>query len=152
MKLPAFTAAASLYSASSYNHVHGRYHQTAQEVYAADYIDQACLGNCKHDCGKECARTAGQSKALCIHECARDNASCNTICKRPGTPANRGGPTLSGGPIPSSGGSACATPCGPGSCCPPSFPVCCPGATLCCPTGTTCRPIPLFGGFFCSPV
>src|SRR5512132_1739399 len=101
--MPRFTAEASLYSASNHYYVHGVYHRIEQKLYPADYIDQTCLGTCKRNCGIECAGTAGQGKAACIRECARDNAECNTICRRPGSPpTNGGGGTTNGG-----GGNPC---------------------------------------------
>lgn len=82
MNMPAFTAAAALYSLSNHYYVHGMYRQTSQEVYAAHFLDQTCLNNCKQNCGIACRGTSGLNKASCIKECALDNAECNTTCRR----------------------------------------------------------------------
>lgn len=82
MNLPGFTATAALYSVSNHYYVHGIYRHTSQEVYAARFLDQTCLSNCKQDCGFMCSDTSGLNKAFCIRECALDNAECNTICRR----------------------------------------------------------------------
>jgi hypothetical protein len=107
--MPRFTAEASLYSTSYHCHVHGMYQEAEKKVYLADFIDQACLGECKKDCGTECAGTTGSGKAACIHQCAADNAECSTICTRPGNPPTGGG----GGGGTGGGGNPCApgTPC-----------------------------------------
>src|SRR2546421_12665261 len=101
MRTPGFTGEASLYRASNHYYVHGMYHPTEQKVYPADYIDQTCLGTCKHDCGSVCAGTAGSARRDCIHECEQDNARCNTICRRPGSPPTNvtgGNPSAPGSP------------------------------------------------------
>ena len=46
-RMPGFAAEASLYRAGNPYWLRGKYHRTGQNVYPADYIDQACLGKCK---------------------------------------------------------------------------------------------------------
>ena len=146
--MPRFTAGASLYSINSRYHVHGMYQAAEHKVYLADYVDQVCLGECKQNCGTVCAGTSGSAKAACIHQCAADNAECNTICTRPGNPPTGGGGGGTGG-----GGSSCApgTPCA-GGCCPAGFPSCtsAAGSFWCCPSLFPNATV-IFGQVVCTP-
>jgi hypothetical protein len=98
MNLPGFAAEASLYGSNN------RYlrvtHQLIEgNVYPANYVDQNCLRDCKKDCGSVCAGTAGSAKSACIHECALDNAQCNSACLRPGNPPGSGNPPAGSSPV-----------------------------------------------------
>jgi hypothetical protein len=84
-RLPGFDAEATLYD-SRISYWSSTARGYASSVLPAAYVDQACLGRCKQNCSIACAGTTGSGKAGCIHECARENAGCTSICTRPGDP------------------------------------------------------------------
>jgi hypothetical protein len=144
-KMPQFTAEASIYSTKLPYYVHGMYQRSAERVYLADYVDQACLSGCLENCGVFCAGTSGQGKAACISLCDSLNEECEASCTLPGDPpgGNGGNPCAPGTPC-SGGccpvGSTCGSVGGTAVCCPPGFPVACAGGT-CCSAGSVCSTV-----------
>ena len=90
-RLPGFGGMASLYR-SGYRYVSGLHYGDNRTIYPTSHIDQACLGRCMKDCGRECAGTSGSGKSQCILECAKDNSQCNSLCTRPGDPSQASQP------------------------------------------------------------
>jgi hypothetical protein len=80
--MPQFTAEAALYSTTMPYYAYGKYQESEQIVYLADYIDQACVGACLQNCGAVCVG----GKADCISECRNENEACRASCTRPGDP------------------------------------------------------------------
>jgi hypothetical protein len=113
----------------------------------AEYVDQACLGRCLVDCGSVCTGR-DEAKNLCIGECRRGNARCESSCTRPGSPPPLGstcvgdvctcppGQTACGGrcvnpTTDSTNCGACGVSCAVGATCITGACSCLSGETLC---------------------
>ena len=167
MRLPDFTAEASLYKADGAYRTAGHYYMSGTSMQDRSGVHPAaqdyCPASCIRDCEKAC-HADGNSQGFCATLCNSDcNAytsgrplSCGPCVDNVQTCTYCGGVTsttscglLTCGNETCSPGAQC---CGP-HCCPPT---CCPENTQCCSDGHDCCPDgqlcgSFLGWYFCIP-
>jgi hypothetical protein len=117
MKMPRFTAEASLYITTNFDHTHSAVHHPTDTISPA-VINQNCFNACYNNCNQGCGGRAGEARSACLKECKRTERECRTACTQSGNGGQVPGDGSTGGCSPllpsGSGLPIYGNYCGPG--------------------------------------
>jgi hypothetical protein len=81
MRMPGFTAEASLYNTSEHYAIHGTFAQADGAVHPALFLlrgcDRTCLFDCVRGCQISCAARPPRERDRCLFDCRR---ACLNLC------------------------------------------------------------------------